>query len=165
MPFRIQRVPRGLNELLSIFGGETPRELEDRIRGTIDLLQSYGLTQLQTATTANGAAAEGAAVIATPSSSRWTVVFAAHASFTKTATVTALRGEVFLNRAQQSSLLLASEALGPFGATETGTVSVGGPLPYPMLCPPNSFFFAQASIIGTDASCAVSCTVEFGVIQ
>lgn len=41
MPFRIQRVPRGLNQLLKIFGGETPIELEDRVRGTIDLGKYY----------------------------------------------------------------------------------------------------------------------------
>lgn len=161
---KIQRVPQGLQNLLALQGADTPIQLDDKIAGVIDLLQMYGLQQRQGASASNAAAAEGAAVIVTPSARDWVVLFGAHGNFTKTATQTALRGEVFLNRTAGSSILLAGEDLGPFGATETGSAAVGGYLPYPLLLPPNSFVFAQASVIGTDATAAVSCVVEFGVI-
>lgn len=164
MPFGIQRVPRGLADLLNIFGGATPRELEDRIRGSLDMLQMYGTTQLQSAAATNAAAAENAAVAVILSSTRWTVLFAAHGTVVKTATVTALRADVTLNRGTQFSPLLFADELGPFGATETGNASFGGMLPYPLLCPPGSLVQCTARIIGTDATANVSVFAEFGTL-
>lgn len=43
MSMQIQRVPRGLANLISSFGGLTPRELEDQVRACIDATQFYGL--------------------------------------------------------------------------------------------------------------------------
>lgn len=47
MPFRIQRTPIGLNAFFRFFGGETPTELEDRVRGSVDLTDMYGSNLLQ----------------------------------------------------------------------------------------------------------------------
>lgn len=160
----IQRVPRGLGEVLSTFGGVTPAKIEDAIRGTLDLLQFYGLTQLQSAFQFNAAAAEGAAVTVTPSASAWTVLYGAYGVIGKTATMTALRGNVVVNRRTQFDGLLFSDELGPFGATETGNCAFGGRLPFPLLLPPGSTVSASAQIIGTDATATVSIFAEFGVL-
>lgn len=162
---KIQRVPRGLNELLTIAGGVTPTELEQRVRLTLEGLQFYAATQLQSGFANNAAAAEGAAVPLTLHATAWTVLFAVQGAIAKTATVTALRGALTINRRTQFGPLLFSEELGPFGATETGTVSFGGYLAYPLLCPPGTVVNAIASIIGTDATANVSVFAEFGVIQ
>lgn len=163
MPFRIQRVPRGLNDLLNIFGGGTPIDLEDRVQAGLDVLQMYGTTQLQSGfgTSTN---AEGTAVTITLSTRNWTVLFAAHGSIAKTATMTALFGTVTMNRATQFSPLLFAAQLGPFGATETGTVSFGGVLPYPLICPPGTTISATPAIIGTDATAVISVFAEFGTL-
>jgi hypothetical protein len=163
MPFKIQRVPRALQQILAINDGTTPQELEDRIRGVIDLLQLYGTTQLQSGFT-SATIAEGAAVAVTLHASAWTVLFAAQAGVAKTATMTALRLNCTLNRATQFSPLLFAESLGPFGATETGSVSIGGFLPYPLICPPGSVIRAGLEILGTDANASVTCQAEFGVL-
>lgn len=162
MPFRIQRVPRGLNDLLSIFGGQTPTEMEDRLRATLDLLQVYSLTQLQKGATNNAAAAANANVNVSLGA-RWSVLFAASCTVVKTATVTALRGAVLLNRSGQQQIYASAE-LGPFGATDTGPATVVFVPSYPLLCPPNTVVTAIAQIIGTDATANVTCSAEFGVL-
>jgi hypothetical protein len=54
----IQRVPRGLLDLLSMKGtGRTPTELQDRLQGTIDLTQSYLQDRLVTAVFSTAAVA------------------------------------------------------------------------------------------------------------
>ena len=163
MPEKIQRLPSGLIELLSISGGQTPRELEDRIGGVLELLQFYGLTQRQTLSL-TAAANEGVLNTITPAPTSWAVLFAAHANFTKTATLTALRGEVYLNRTAGANVLLFSSELGPFGATETGTAAIGGYLHYPLLLPPGSTVSSMAPVIGTDANNNQSVTAEFGIL-
>lgn len=163
-PFKIQRVPRGLSELLSMFGGFTPTELEERSRLTLESMQFYGSQQLQSGFANNAAAAEGAAVSLTLHASLWTVLFGVQGAIAKTATMTALRGALTINRRTQFGPLLFSEELGPFGATETGTVSFGGYMPYPLLCPPGTTVSAIASIIGTDANANVSVFAEFGTL-
>ena len=161
---KIQRVPRGLNELLSIVGGQTPAELEQRTQLTLESIQFYGTQQLQSGFANNAAAAEAAAVNLTLHPSAWTVLFGAQGAILKTGTMTALRGEVGIVRRTQFGVMLFAEELGPFGATETGTVSWGGYLPYPLLCPPGTIVNARASVIGTDATANVSVFAEFGVL-
>lgn len=171
MAFQIQRPPRGLANVLSLQTGDTPRTLDTNVHGTIDLLQMYGLTQLQVGRVNAAALAEAAAVnlflaggaaFTTPGDV-WTVLFGVFGFFTKTATMTALTGEVYVNRVGSSTLLQARE-LGPFGATETGQPAVGLWMPYPLVCPPGSSVSAVPSIIGTDATAAVSVLAEFGVL-
>ena len=161
---KIQRVPRGLNELLSIVGGQTPAELEQRTRLTLEAIQFYGTQQLQSGF-ANGAAlAEGTAITLTLHPTAWTVLFGVTGAIVKTATMTALRGAIGLTRRTQFGITLFAEELGPFGATESGTCSYGGFLPYPLLCPPGTTVDARANVIGTDATANVSVFAEFGVL-
>lgn len=163
MPFRIFRVPRGLNELLSLQGGETPRELEDRLRASIDILQFYGLQQRQVLTQ-QGVIAEGGSIsVVLPSN--WCVLFSASLTITKTATMTALRAALVLQRDGLVNILQSTDMeLGPFGATETGPASVAFWAPVPILCKPIAAVGAQLQILGTDANATVSCTAEVGVL-
>lgn len=158
------RVPRALGQLLSTFGGQSPTEMEDRLRLTLESMQFYGSTQLQSGFTNNAAAAENAGTVLTLSATAWTVLFATHGTVVKTATMTALRARVSLNRGVQFSPLVWAAELGPFGATETGTVNFGGYLPYPLLCPPGSLVSVVPEVIGTDATANVSIFAEFGVL-
>lgn len=161
---KIQRVPLGLGPLLSTFGGVTPQSIEEAIKGTLDLLQFYGLTQLQTLGGSDAALAENSFVTITPSARNWTVLFGAQGSVTKTPTQTALRMETFVARTGGAAMLVSSESLGPFGATETGVVSFGGLLPYPILCPPGTRVLIYCAVLGTDATCNAVGVAEFGVL-
>lgn len=166
MPLKIQRVPRGLIELLNMSGGETPRELEDRVRATLDLLQVYGLMQRRIFSANNAAAAEGTAVQVIPSSTQWTILFDLGCTIIKTATVTALRAavEISLNNDVNQVIGLESAELGPFGATETGAAGFAHNCPYPRILPPNTAFQARPNIIGTDATCNISVFAHVGVL-
>lgn len=166
MPFRIQRLPSGLNDLMSIFGGQTPVELEDRVRASVELTQYYGSSQLDVQSVNDPALAEGAALTFRPAPNNWIVLYSVSATIIKTATMTALRAAVALRlRADVAKEVgLASEELGPFGATETGAVSVIWTAPFPRIIPPNTSFVARPQIIGTDATANVTLGVHFGLL-
>lgn len=164
MPLPIQRVPRGLGEILSIFGGQTPQRLSDEVGGVLELVQYYGLQQNRVAFVNNAAAAEGANVDLVMSTNAWTVLFAAEGVMIKTATMTAGRISVRLQRNATSDIQLFGDSIEPFGATETGPCSVGGFLPYPLLCPPNTIVRMRPQIIGTDATANVTISAEFGTL-
>jgi len=172
VPFRIQRVPQGLNNLLSIFGGGTPIELEDRIRGQLDLLQFYGLQQ-QRVTFDTGAIAETATVNCIAAAAeraelgaKWAVLFGASMGGVKTATMTAFRVSIeMIRRGNTSSITLASGELGPFGATETGAAGVEYFSPQPILLAPPWSVFGRLQILGTDATATCTCVAEIGILQ
>lgn len=158
MPFRIQRVPRGLNDVLNIFGGAGPVELEDRVRATLDTLQLYGNTQ-RTIAANTTVAAENAPLNITVPNNQWWILFGASLEIAKTATMTALRGVIEIN-----GVGYASAELGPFGATETGNTHVCFAPSYPMLLAPRTVLAGRASIIGTDANATCSFEVDIGVL-
>src|SRR5437868_7486753 len=106
MPDRIQRVPNGLLNLLSLQGGRTPELVADQVVGELELLQFYGLTQLTTQSSSANPA-EGTSVALTLSSTAWTILFGASAEFTATGTLTALAGEVRLTRSGMAQALAA----------------------------------------------------------
>lgn len=165
MPEPIQRVASGLNTLLALQSGAGPRQLADTIGGVLELLQFYGVTGLSQLSNGNAALTEGNPVSVTPSAKNWVVLFGAWGTIVKTATVTALRGEVYVRRGNLNfAQLLFAEQLGPFGATETGNAAFGGMLPYPLLLPPNSQVQVIPSIIGTDANVNANVLCEFGLL-
>lgn len=162
MPFKVQRVPRGLSELLNLFGGETPRDLATEIHGSLETLQFYGTTQLQSGFTSGVVVEGGSSGISLGNA--WTVLFGVTGTIAKTATMTALRASLVLNRRTQFDSLLFTEALGPFGATETGNANFGGRLPYPLICPPGTAVACRLDILGTDANATVSVFAEYGLL-
>lgn len=167
MTLPIQRVPAGLGQLLSTFGGTTPRELEEVAHGSIELLQMYGLSQRQTLVGANGALAEGGSVLAlTGAQTNWSVLFGIEMQVVKTGTMTALAASLRIGRnAGAPSLAVhAAASLGPFGATETGTVRLAWWAPYPVLLPPGSQVLVGLDILGTDATAAVNALAEIGIL-
>lgn len=166
MPFRIQRVPRGLNELLNIFGGGTPTELEDRVRSTLDTLQCYGMQQRQVFGANNAALAENGSIVFVPSTVQWMMLFGVTVTVIKTATATALRAASFIryNADLNQEAALASDDLGPFGATETGAATVVFRCPFPLLLPPNTSIGARLQILGTDATANVTIGADFGLL-
>lgn len=152
--------------MLSIFGGATPTELEDRVRPTIDLLQMYGLTQGQTKAANDPASPENGTTGVVLSATQWTVVFAVTATVIKTATVTALRVScgIRISADLTQEFALASESLDPFGATETGAATVVGRISYPILCPPGSLAIGRIQILGTDATANITVGAYFGTV-
>lgn len=159
----IQRSPRGILELLSQKGVENlPQELLRELRPTLDVLQFYGLQQQQAFINTNAALAEGANV--SIAGSGWAVLFGANALIAKTATMTALSVRIVVIRNGSLGLTVASRSFDPFGATETGSVSLPWVAPYPMVLAPPWEIRAFLEILGTDATANVSIVADFGAL-
>jgi len=135
VPFKIQRVPTGLSQVLTIFGGQTPQELEDRVRATIDVLQAYGLTQRQQLVAANAAVAEGANLsIVLPAS--WCILFAASISI---AAAVGLVGAGFGMAVSRGGGAQQPVSFDKVDLAVAGGAIVNAFVPsYPLLLPPNS---------------------------
>jgi len=163
MPLPIQRVPQGLGQLLSTFGGQTPQAIEDNARAVVELLQFYGLQQRTQLSATNAALTEGTPLSVTLPNA-WCVFFGAELQIVKTGTITALFASLSLLRSGQFSMCVASETFDPFSATETGTVRLPFWAPYPILCPPKTVVIGRADIIGTDANVNATVSAEFGIL-
>lgn len=163
MPFKISRVPRGLTEVLSAYGGVTPGELEDRARGVIDLLQFYGLSQVQRLQDVNPTMAEGGNFSKIVPANQYWVVYQMGIAFAKTATMTAFSFSIGLGP-NGSSVSVMSRSFEPYGATENGTVSWGEMLPYPRLLLPGWAIDYRLDILGTDATANVSMASLVGIL-
>lgn len=169
MPFKIQRVPRGLDQLLSTFGGQTPIQLADDVRAIIDLLQFYGLTQRSHA--AGAVAGVGSSLInpqvtITPSLTNWSILFTAMAGIQPIAAATTWVGfGPILARAGTPgvsgfSILKAYEAAPPVGANAFAEFVA----PYPMLLPPGTQVGCLMwSTLGAGAQ-NVTISAEFGLL-
>lgn len=163
MALSIQRVARGLSDVLSIFGGQTPKELEDRVAPGLELIQFYGLSHLRRVVQGNAALAEGGAVDIVSPGNEWWVVWSIHAELVKTATMTACHLRLEIGQGSVAGTVFAG-AMGPFGATETGTVTTGFMLPYPRILPPTSIIRCAMGILGTDATANVAVAAVVGVL-
>jgi hypothetical protein len=160
----IQRVPRGLSQLLSTFGGQTPAELKGDVQSVLELLQFYGKTQWQLRQTNDPVMAEGGVLsMAVPANESW-VLFSMAGLIAKTATMTALRSSLLVGPDNLSASAIFSAELGPFGATETGSARFGFALPYPFFLPPLSRCSISLDILGTDANANVLLTASVGVL-
>lgn len=168
MPFRIQRFPQGLGQLLSIFGGQTPTELEDRTRAVLDTLQMYGLQQRIIVSGTDAAAVEGGTTgIGPPDNAflnRWAVLFAASANIVKTGTVTDIRLSIVVARGGGTPITYASSDMGPYGATVAGNAALPFVAPYPMILTPPWSVGAFLGSLGTDATASVTMRAEVGVL-
>lgn len=160
MPDRIQRVPTAFGRLLSLASGDGPHVLADDLRATLDLLQFYGMTQFARVDTTDAVAAEGTVLEqVVPDGQIW-VLFAMHFVVQKTATMTALRVSLAWGQAGLP-MVVHSDELGPFGATETGLISTGLMLPYPKILLPGMNARGRLDVLGTDATAA--CTFSAGI--
>jgi hypothetical protein len=164
MPFKIQRTPRGLNNLLSLSGGQTPQELEDRIRGVLDVLQYYSLMQERQVTGNNAALAEGGAIDIVSPDTEWWVLKSLNFTLVKTATMTACHLRLEVGQVAGPAGVIFARSLEPFGATETGTIADGLILPYQRILPPRSVLRVAMGILGTDANANVGVSGVVGIL-
>jgi hypothetical protein len=159
MALRIQRVPRGLNDLLSIFGGETPTDLAPQVYGMVDLLQFYALSQDVHFSSNDPALAEGGTVTNTISNTNWVVLLDLNATVVKTGTMTACWLNMFARKNALASFEYSLEngSMGPFGATETGAVTLTWKqTPSFRLLPPGTQLGVRLTVLGTDATANVT---------
>lgn len=161
---RIQRVPRGLNELLSLAGGQTPTGLLAEVRPGLELLQLYGLNQLTVRTLNDPAAPETGTVGFTIDDRSWAILFHCELAVVGTASMTALSTVITLQRRTLTSLAIATKEFTQFGATVTGFKRLAMQMPYPLVCPPGSRVFGGIDILGTDATCNATFTAEYGLL-
>lgn len=161
----IQRAPRGLYELLSLKGQDSlPTGLEMSVRPTIDILQLYGLQQVQIFNASNAALAEGGSVSVTLAGLTYGVLFGVVGNVIKTGTMTACELMLSVNRNNTLSLAVAQREFSPFGATETGNAVVTWQPPYPWILVPPWNIACTLNILGTDATANVGVTAEIGIL-
>ena len=163
MPLPISRVPRGLSDLLTIFGGQSPQVLSEAVMGVIDVREFYGLVNFTTLATSNAALAEGSAVSLTVPVGQIWLLYSLHATIVKTATQTALRADLQIGQGGNFGVV-AAEELGPFGATETGDARFAYVPGTPRILLPNFQVRCQLEILGTDATANVSVVAAVGVL-
>lgn len=137
MPLKIQRVPRGLGEMLSTFGGQTPAELEDRARGVVDLTQFYGMMQRSVQTSGFVAAAASLTTMqAFIAVNSWALLFAASAAISPVnAGTTQLGYGIAIQRPGGPAQLIQSQNSVPVVGSNVAESMI---LPYPLLLPPGS---------------------------
>lgn len=162
MSFPIQRVPYGLQNVLSLAGAGTPQELGDTVTPTFDLLQAYALNQRQSLVASSGAVAALGTVDIAPTTV-WCVLFQVHVTVTKQAGMTDVGAAVQIAR---------GGGLGHFYAYgEPRVPGVAGNrlvvpyvAPYPLLLPPGTIISAfLATLVGV-ANAAVSVQADVGVL-
>lgn len=163
MSLKVSRVPRGLGDLLTSFGGLSPQSLLEELRGVIDVREFYGLNNFTTLSTTNAALTEGNAVAQTVPVGQIWLLYSAHAAIVKTATMTALRANIQVGQGSNFGVV-AAEELGPFGATETGDVRFPYVPATPRILLPNFQVRCQLEILGTDANASVGIVVAVGVL-
>lgn len=160
---KVQRVPEGLLQLLSLQGGRTPSEIENSIQGALDLLQFYGLTQLQTGGAGPTACAVGVGITFTPAPNAWSVLFAATGTAILTATMTTSWLFLGYQRRPGATMPIATGEVSATAAV-AGNQTLGAILPYPLLLPPGATLFLTPETIGVDATVTLVLQAEYGVL-
>ena len=163
MPEQIQRVPRGLADVLSTFGGITPRTLSGEVVPAIDALQFYGSTQLQVQSAANAALVQGGNVdITVPAQQHW-LLFQCAALVANTATMTGL--ELALALGPSAALTVAIETLEKNAGFAAGaSIRIAHALAYPRILFPGSVVRFQLQRLGTDATANTLVSALVGVL-
>jgi len=162
VPLAIQRVPRALSDLLSIFGGQTPQQLGDQVLGTVELLQFYGLNQQQFLNATDGALAIGGTVSLTVPANQYWVLLGAHAVITVPVGGTAARLNVNLGNGS-SFVALANEQI-TAGVVAGQDFRVPCVMPYPRILLPNYSIRAQLEHLAGAAAASVGITAQIGVL-
>ena len=163
MPENIQRVPRGLADLLNTFGGITPRALQDWTQATLDTMQFYGSSQLQVQSAANAALAQnGNLDITVPGNQHW-VLFQFAGLVANTATMTGL--ELSLALGPSPALSVAVQTLEKNAGFVAGaSIRIAYATPYPRILFPGSVLRLQLSRLGTDATANCLVSAQVGVL-
>lgn len=161
-------------QVLSIYGGHAPNELEERVRATIDLLQFYGLQQRRVVLATNAALASGGSidlrstVANVPATETWALLFGGSAGVLKVAATTDVALNLQMTRGGLSnSITLAtgsSAQLGNYGAAALGSATVNFWADTPVLLAPPWNMHAQLVNLAGVANASVSVIAEIGVL-
>lgn len=163
----VQRVPLSILSLLGMKGFDNlPDGFSKTVVPTIDMFQAFGVTALQWRSANNAAAAAGTGISVTLSATDWCVLFSATGTVGLTATMTSGWGQVNVRRQGASGAALTTFA-GDFSGTSAiaGNQTLGGILPYPLLCPPGTTVAFTPEALGTDPTANITVVAEFGLLS
>lgn len=161
----IQRIPLGLQNVLNLFGGNTPQRLSEQVFGTLDLLQSYGLSQRTPLSVTNGALAPATAqdLVLTPNSS-WGVLFSIGASIPSAAALTQVAFGFSLQRGATGIFSPLYVDRSPYAAYPAAQVVRSAFfLPYPLLLPPSTTLRGFLDLLVGVANSAYTLSAEIGL--
>lgn len=164
MKAAIQRFPQGLLPLLTIKASETPHDLEDAVRPTLDMLNFYTADRLEeVAASQTLVTTLTSAIIPVPANEYW-LLFGINAI----ATVIGVGAVVKLSCGIAAEVGGTSYFFGSNNVAVTTTVAgelviVPGPLPAPVLLKPGSQIFASNMIVpGGATSYTLNCRALIG---
>lgn len=163
--YDIQRVPLGLQPLLGLFGSGTLPSIEPNAKGTLELLQFYGLNQRKVAAVATAVATGVAVTIPNTeiSASSWFVLYSLGANFVINALDSAVSLFTNINR---GGIGIHHDAVGPivFAAGPTNRLLTPRPwLAYPLICPPGTLLSAIGEWNGA-GNRTITVSAEVGIL-
>lgn len=157
MPLPIQRVPQGLGQLLSTFGGQSPQQLSENVSGVLDLMQFYGLQQRSFLQATDAALALGGFVTVGPLSV-WSVCFGVLAVANKAAAMTDLSLAIYV----RDNVYAYNQATN-LGAASGQFYAVYAP-DTPLLIPPGNTFRAFLASLAGVATANVTVRADIGLL-
>lgn len=165
MAVLIQRIARGLTEVLGAFGAENPRELADEVRGTMALEPFYARQQLQTLSVENLALAQSGEVFWNPTFNAYLI--AASMRIVSTAAMTAYAGSIAwrpgVNTGIWVDLAHNNWNTGGLGAGRSLCVCEFVPAS-PFYIMPGQVIRARLDVLGVDPTAAVNLQLMFGAL-
>jgi hypothetical protein len=163
LPFPIQRTPRGLLELLSVFGGDAPRLLDEEVSGIVDLRDFYGADRMINTQTVGAAGAYPRTVSTTPVGTTIRVHnFGAQLNNVAAGAANAYYiGLVRLQDPNQIQVPVFSAVYqAPAAGYAAGTLlDFGGQLPYPRVIPPG--WVLTTTVFSNDPAAGAILTQRF----
>jgi len=162
----VQRAPLSILSLLGMKGIDLlPDGFSKIVVPTLDVLQAFGATSIQTGGAVNAASTITVGATFVPSATDWVLLFAATGTVNLTATMTS--GWGFLGVRRNVTGATMPIATGEISQTSAvaGTQTIGGFLPYPLLCPPRTIVSFTTTAIGTDPTTSIVLQCEYGLLS
>lgn len=164
----IQRVARGLTEMLGAYGPDGPRTFEDGVRGVVSL-ESFYARQQQTTTSIQGTVAESGEVVFPTSAGvvNWTYITAVSLRIQSTATMTAYAGSIAMrmptNFGPWVDLAHGNWNDGGLGVNRSFVVCEYVPS-LPFLLSPGQILRGRLDALGADPTAQINLQVLFGAL-
>lgn len=166
MPLPIQRVARGLTEMLGAFGPDGPRTLGDEVHGSLNLEPFYARQQQQTVSQ-QATVAESGEVVFGNTNTNWLYVTAVSLQILSTATMTAYAGSIGFRQGVSTGVwvMLAHGNWndGGLGVNRTFVVCEWVPT-FPFLMAPGNVLRGRLDALGADPTAQLNLNVLFGAL-
>lgn len=156
---QIQRLPRGLANVIGSYGGLLPKVFEDSVHGSLEMLQFFGLQQLQNQFVQNAAVASGADVSLTVPANQYWLLYHCFSRLVEQAAMTFADQMIFMDPGTS----VVASIFGNPGFTAGRIDRLPFVPPYPMLLLPGNRIGTACTFAGV-ATADLSFSAVVGVL-